>query len=137
MTGSSQAMIPAKRAYDASTWALEKDENGIPKRDMTLQHERCVFQLLKKHYSRYTLEKVTEITGTPEDDLEKVYKAYGSTGAPDKAGTELYAMGWTPAYSRCSEHSRHVHHPVPSRKYGYCRWRNQCPARRVECSGLH
>jgi len=61
---------------------------------MTLQHERCVFQLLKKHYSRYTLEKVTQITGTPSADLEKVYKSYGSTGTPDKAGTELYAMGW-------------------------------------------
>ncbi|MGB9716787.1 MAG: molybdopterin-dependent oxidoreductase, partial [Thermodesulfovibrionales bacterium] len=86
---------PSKRVYDTSTWAFEKDENGIPKRDMTLQHERCVFQLLKKHYSRYTLEKVTAITGTPQKDLEKIYKVYGSTGTPDKAGTELYAMGWT------------------------------------------
>jgi formate dehydrogenase major subunit len=85
----------AKRAYDKSTWALEKDEQGISKRDMTLQDPRCVFQLLKKHYSRYTLQKVSEITGTPTADLEKVYKAYGSTYAPDKAGTVLYAMGWT------------------------------------------
>jgi len=85
----------AKRAYDKSTWALEKDEQGIPKRDMTLQDPRCVFQLLKSHYSRYTLEKVSQITGTPTADLEKVYKAYGSTYAPDKAGTVLYAMGWT------------------------------------------
>jgi formate dehydrogenase major subunit len=85
---------PQKRAYDASTWALEKDDQGIPKRDMTLQDPRCVFQLLKKHYSRYTPQKVSEITGTPTADLEKVYKAYGSTGAPGKAGTELYAMGW-------------------------------------------
>jgi len=85
---------PNKRAYDASTWALEKDENGIPRRDMSLQDPRCVFQLLKKHYSRYTPEKVTEITGTPVNDLLKVYKAYSSTGAPDKAGTVLYAMGW-------------------------------------------
>jgi formate dehydrogenase major subunit len=86
---------PAKRTYDRSTWALEKDEQGIPKRDMSLQDPRCVFQLLKKHYSRYTLQKVSEITGTPTADLEKVYKAYGATGAPDKAGTVLYAMGWT------------------------------------------
>jgi formate dehydrogenase major subunit len=86
---------PTKRSYDASTWALEKDDKGIPKRDMTLQDERCVLQLLKKHYSRYTLEKVTSITGTPQGDLEKVYQVYGSTGKPDKAGTELYAMGWT------------------------------------------
>ena len=86
---------PTKRAYDASTWALEKDEQGIPKRDMSLQEPRCVFQILKKHYSRYTFQKVSEITGTPMADLEKVYKAYGTTGAPDKAGTVLYAMGWT------------------------------------------
>ncbi len=86
---------PNKRAYDASTWALEKDDQGIPKRDMTLQDPRCVFQLFKKHYSRYTPEKVTQITGTPMDDLLKVYRAYASTGIPDKAGTVLYAMGWT------------------------------------------
>ncbi len=86
---------PAKRAYDKSTWALEKDEQGIPKRDTTLQDPRSVFQLLKRHYSRYTLQKVSEITGTPTADLEKVYKAYASTGAPGKAGTSLYAMGWT------------------------------------------
>jgi formate dehydrogenase major subunit len=86
---------PNKRAYDKSTWTLEKDEQGIPKRDMTLQDPCCVFQLLKKHYSRYTLEKVSQITGTPIADLEKVYKVYGSTGVPNKAGTELYAMGWT------------------------------------------
>ncbi|OGP68278.1 MAG: formate dehydrogenase-N subunit alpha [Deltaproteobacteria bacterium RBG_13_47_9] len=86
---------PAKRAYDKSTWALEKDEQGISKRDMALQDPRCVFQLLKKHYSRYTLQKVSEITGTPTADLEKVYQAYGSTYRPDKTGTVLYAMGWT------------------------------------------
>jgi formate dehydrogenase major subunit len=86
---------PNKRVYDQKTWALEKDEKGIPKRDMSLQDPRCVFQLLKKHYSRYTPEKVTQITGTPMDDLLKVYKAYSSTGSPDKAGTILYAMGWT------------------------------------------
>jgi len=86
---------PSLRAYDPTFWALEKDEKGIAKRDMTLQDPRCVFQLLKKHYSRYSFEKVTEITGTPADDLERVYKVYASTGPPDKAGTVLYAMGWT------------------------------------------
>jgi len=86
---------PTKRSYDKSFWAFEKDEKGIPKRDMSLKDEKCVFQQLKKHYSRYTMEKVVTITGTPQEDLEKVYKAYAATGRPDKAGTELYAMGWT------------------------------------------
>jgi len=86
---------PGKRTYDKSTWTFERDEQGIPKRDMTLQDPNCVFQLLKKHYSRYTLQKVSEITGTPTSDLEKVYMAYGSTFPANKAGTVLYAMGWT------------------------------------------
>jgi len=54
-----------------------------------------VFQLLKKHYVRYTPEKVSAITGTPLDKLLEVYKLYGSTGKPDRVGTECYAMGWT------------------------------------------
>ncbi len=86
---------PNKKSYNKSYWAFEKDEKGIPKRDLTLQHPRCVFQQLKKHFSRYTLDKVSEITGTPKDLLVKVYEAYSATGKPDKAATIMYAMGWT------------------------------------------
>ena len=55
----------------------------------------CVYQLLKKHYSRYDLDTVSSITGTPKADLLKVYETYASTAAPDKVGTSMYAMGWT------------------------------------------
>ncbi|MCF8044529.1 MAG: formate dehydrogenase-N subunit alpha, partial [Desulfarculaceae bacterium] len=81
--------------YDKSTWAFETDANGVPKKDRSLKHPRCVFQLLKKHYSRYTPEKVSEITGTEKKDLIKVYETYTATGAAGKAGTIMYAMGWT------------------------------------------
>jgi formate dehydrogenase major subunit len=81
--------------YDKATWTTVKDEAGIPVRDMTLQDPRCVYQMLKKHYDRYTLETVSSITGVSKDNLLTVYKAYGATGAPDKAGTECYALGWT------------------------------------------
>lgn len=84
-----------KGAYDASTWAFVRDDKGVPKKDPTLQNPRCVFQLLKKHYSRYDLDTVSSITGTPKEDLTKVYEAYSKTGVPDKAGTSMYAMGWT------------------------------------------
>jgi formate dehydrogenase major subunit len=84
-----------KRSYDRSTWKYQLDANGIPKMDKTLQSPHCAYQLLKKHYSRYNLDLVSQITGTPKDDLVKVYKAYAETGKPDKAGTILYAMGWT------------------------------------------
>lgn len=84
-----------KRQYDKSKWAFQKDEKGVIKKDPTLQNPRCVFQLLKQHYSRYDIDKVSEVTGTPKEDLLKVYEAYSATGKPDKAGTILYAMGWT------------------------------------------
>jgi formate dehydrogenase major subunit len=86
---------PTGKSYDKSTWAFKKDDKGLLVRDDTLQNPRCVLQMLKKHYSRYTPEKVSEITGTPVPDLLKVYEAYSSTGVKDKAGTILYAMGWT------------------------------------------
>jgi formate dehydrogenase-N alpha subunit len=84
-----------KRKYDKSTWAFQKDEEGVIKKDMSLQDPFSVFQLLKKHVSRYTLDIVETITGTPKDKLLEVYKAYSSTGGPQKAGTIMYAMGWT------------------------------------------
>jgi formate dehydrogenase major subunit len=83
------------RKYDKSKWAFEMDKNGVPKMDRSLKDSRCVFQLLKKHYSRYDTKLVSKITGTPEPDLEKVYKTYAATGATGKAGTIMYAMGWT------------------------------------------
>jgi formate dehydrogenase major subunit len=84
-----------KRKYDKATWVLDKDDKGIPKRDMSLSDPRCVFQMMKKHYSRYTLDKVSSTTGVSKENLLKVYEAYSATGVPDKAGTECYALGWT------------------------------------------
>jgi len=86
---------PAKKKYDKATWTYQLDENGIPLRDETLQHPMCAYQLLKKHYSRYDLDKVSAVTGMPKEDLLKVYKAYAATGQTGKAGTVMYAMGWT------------------------------------------
>jgi formate dehydrogenase major subunit len=86
---------PGTRSYDKSYWAFETDSEGIAKRDHSLEAPRCVYQQLKRHYSRYTLDKVSAITGTPKEDLVEVYKTYAATGKPGKAGTIMYAMGWT------------------------------------------
>jgi len=83
------------RKYDKKTWSFQMDENGVPKKDLSLKDPHCVYQLMKKHYSRYTLDKVSSITGTPKEKLLEVYKLYASTGKPNRVGTELYAMGWT------------------------------------------
>ncbi|MHB8203169.1 MAG: formate dehydrogenase-N subunit alpha, partial [Desulfomonilaceae bacterium] len=86
---------PKTKKYDKSSWTTKKGSNGLPEKDETLQNPRCVLQLLKKHYSRYTPEKVSEITGTPVEDLIKVYETYSETGQKDKSGTVMYALGWT------------------------------------------
>ena len=83
------------RKYDKKMWGLEKDEKGNPKKDRTLQDPRCVLQLLKQHYDRYDPETVSAITGTPKDELLKVYEMFAATGKRGKAGTIMYAMGWT------------------------------------------
>jgi len=111
----------AKRAYDEKTWSYQYysvDPNAKPdemtpeqraeyeriaalvaarepKKDPTLQDPNCVYQILKRHYERYDLQTVSDTTGTPPADLEKVYAAFAATGAPEKAGTIMYAMGWT------------------------------------------
>src|SRR6202166_4263974 len=66
--------------------------------DLSLQNRNCVFQLLKKHYSRYTPEMVERITGIPKEQFLKAADLYTSIrkdGDTKKAGTIIYAVGWT------------------------------------------
>jgi len=86
---------PAAKRYDKSQWAFEKDEQGMVKRDRSLKHPRCVLNLMKAHYDRYDLDRVSQVTGVSKADLLRVYEAYAATGRPDKAGTVIYALGWT------------------------------------------
>ena len=86
---------PKTRTYDRSKWEFEKGPDGGPVMDPTLKNERCVFNLMKKHYERYTLKNVSDVTGVSEENLLRVYDAFCATGKPDKAGTILYALGWT------------------------------------------
>ena len=74
-------MLPANVAYDLS-----------------LQHPRCVYQLLKQQYSRYTPAMVERITGIPQDQFLKAADLFTSIrkdGDMKKAGTIIYAVGWT------------------------------------------
>jgi formate dehydrogenase major subunit len=74
---------------------------GMPAKvayDLTLQHPRCVFQLLKQQYSRYTPEMVERITGIPKDHFLKAADLFTSIrrdGDMKKVATIMYAVGWT------------------------------------------
>jgi formate dehydrogenase major subunit len=105
------------QTYDKSTWNYAGTGGGteaphpaagsappaprLPEKveyDLTLQNPNCVFQLLKKHYSRYTPEMVERITGIPRDQFLKAADLYTSIrkdGDMRKAGTIIYAVGWT------------------------------------------
>jgi len=106
------------RVYDSTSWAYETTEpakvaqasgpsgttegaqattevSTIAKRDPSLQHPRSVFQYLKKHYARYTPKVVSAVTGIPEEKFLEIAEIFCATGAPDKVGNIVYAVGLT------------------------------------------
>jgi anaerobic selenocysteine-containing dehydrogenase len=86
---------PESRSYNKSTWAYQLDDNGIPKRDKTLQNPNCVFQHLKKHFSRYDIDTVVRTTGANADTIQEIYETYAASGKEGESGTIMYAMGTT------------------------------------------
>jgi formate dehydrogenase major subunit len=82
-------------AYDRSTWDYERGHDGFVVTDPTLKHPRCVYNLLKQHYSRYTTELVERTCGTPKEKFLEVCKLLASTSTPTRVATIMYALGWT------------------------------------------
>src|SRR5215470_8277293 len=88
----------ASGTYDRSTWNYETTKSGEAAHDLTLEHERCVFQLLKRQYSRYTPEMVERITGISKAQFLKAADLFTSVrlhGDMKKVATIIYAVGWT------------------------------------------
>jgi formate dehydrogenase major subunit len=111
-----------KRKYDPETWLYQgspvKKSNGAPghsdaggghgkdrggeaqdaakmESDPTLQHPRCVFQVLKRHFSRYTPAMVERFCGVPKKSFLKVAETFTSASGPERSGAICYALGWT------------------------------------------
>ena len=85
----------AEKKYKFDTWTYQTDAAGANLKDPSLANPQSVFQLLKAHYSRYTADMVAKTCGMEKTKFEEICKLYASTGAPDKAGTLIYAMGLT------------------------------------------
>ena len=109
------------RAYSPETWLYEgaKPKDGPPghepsggghgkdrggeaqndlssaARDETLQHPRCVFQVLKRHFGRYTPEMVERVCGVPQRRFLEIADAFCSASGPEKTGAICYAVGFT------------------------------------------
>jgi formate dehydrogenase major subunit len=114
---------PEKKTYDTSSWMYEgvdgsggqhtahdaghgqhgsapKDGGAAPdlskyKKDETLQHPRCVYQLMKKHFARYTPELVERYCGVSREMFLRVADTYCKASGPDKTASICYAVGWT------------------------------------------
>lgn len=111
-----------KKAYDPQTWIYEDVHSDIGKTpgsekgpggghakhgvdagtdlndyhaDPTLQHPRCVYQVLRRHFARYTPEMVEKYCGISKDAFLHLAKTYCEASGPDKTGAICYAVGWT------------------------------------------
>ena len=109
-------------SYDPSTWQYESTDpeyggagakehaapdqhgsggapiEGRPQRipsDVTLQHPRCVYQILKRHYARYTPEMVERVCGVPVSDFLDVARAWTQNSGRERTSALVYSVGWT------------------------------------------
>ena len=73
----------------------EAGDVGQFESDPTLQHPRCVFQVLKRHFARYTPQMVEHYCGVPQDIFLKVADTFASASGTDKTAAICYAVGWT------------------------------------------
>jgi formate dehydrogenase major subunit len=66
-----------------------------PERDETLRHPRCVFQILTRHFARYTPEMVERVTGCPRETFLEVARTLLASSGPDRTTSFAYAVAWT------------------------------------------
>lgn len=112
----------ATASYDPSTWqyqstdaekggaeakeesaAYESGSGGPPveggageiPRDETLQDPRCVYQILKRHYARYTPEMVERVCGVPAAQFLEVARKWAENSGRERTTALVYSVGWT------------------------------------------
>jgi formate dehydrogenase major subunit len=108
---------PADGVYDTETWSLagRSAGDGVPEgdpasdaqgfdaragqagsaEDPTLRHPRCVFQVLRRHFARYTPAMVAEVCGVSEDDFLAVAEAVGRNSTAERTTAFCYSVAWT------------------------------------------
>ncbi len=80
-------------AHGAHGMKLEQGEP--PQEDWTLQHPNCVFQILKRHYARYTPEMVEEVCGVPREKFLQIAEILCRNSGRERTAAMCYAVGWT------------------------------------------
>jgi formate dehydrogenase major subunit len=85
---------------DRETAGLRHEAHGPPipsarERDETLRHPRCVYQILKRHYARYTPEVVEQVCGVPREKFLEVCQAWTGSSGRERTTALVYSVGWT------------------------------------------
>jgi formate dehydrogenase major subunit len=80
---------------DQSSWDYERDEYGKPLSDPTMQHPRCVLQIMRRHFARYTPEMVENVCGVPQEQWMQVVRALVENSGRERTSALCYAVGWT------------------------------------------
>lgn len=89
---------PETGKYLTDTWQYEQKGDGSSwnvERDDTLQHPRSVFQILKRHFARYTPELVEETCGISQEDFYYLANSIADNSKPDRTTCFAYALGFT------------------------------------------
>src|SRR4051794_22047424 len=108
---------PTTRQYDSSSWQYEGTQatpaagdrgsvrnlarghrygsggpaiHGQVQRDDTMQHPRCAFQILKRHYARYTPEFVERTCGVPQDLFAQVCELLSENSGRERTSAICY-----------------------------------------------
>ena len=85
--------VSGEQAHGAHGMKLPHGEP--PEIDLTLEHPRCVYQVLRRHFARYTPEYVERVCGVPAERFLQVADALCSNSGPERTSAFCYAVGWT------------------------------------------
>ena len=87
---------PASETYtDQNSWDYERDKDGRPLTDPTMQHPRCVLQMMRRHFARYTPEMVEDVCGVPRELWLTVAQTLIENSGRERTSAICYAVGWT------------------------------------------
>ncbi len=90
-----QPAVAQRESFSAEPKSQRGTQAEEFERDETLQDPNCVFQILKRHFSRYTPEMVEQACGIPPDLFLKVAEALCENSGPERTSAFAYAVGWT------------------------------------------
>jgi formate dehydrogenase major subunit len=99
--GAFVAAASGQRDQEGNVQRLQDSDLGGPggrgtiKRDETLQHPRCVWQILKRHYSSYTPEMVEKVCGVPQDVFATVCRLFVENSGRERTTAFVHGVGWT------------------------------------------